>query len=118
MLRRALAVIRLGGNVIGQGIQRPGPKQPIVGKPIINLAQGTGIQTAAVNTTVNPPFDQPGAFEDPQMLGNRRQRHRKWPGQFRNHRRSSCQTRQQTSPGLITERAKHAIEPLLDGRFD
>ena len=86
------------------------PEGPILGNPRRRVLHRFRGQPAAVYAAVDFALQETGSFENPEMLGNRRQRHFERFGQLRNHGFAPRQPGQDGAARGIGERSERGIE--------
>jgi hypothetical protein len=97
-------------QVLVQPVQTAFPEPAVLFHPIGHLFHRLGLQFQRMHPATTPAPDQPRPFQDAQMLGNRRQRHRIRPGQIRHAPVTARQMLQNTPPRGISERRKSVIQ--------
>jgi len=100
-------------DVAGQGIETSFPELPVVFQPAVDGAQRPGFERALVHSPVDRPRDEPGLLENPDVSGDRGQRHGERLRQLGDLGGRLRQPGEQSAPGSIAQRVEDRIQAIV-----
>jgi hypothetical protein len=100
--------------VLVETVEAALPEPPVRLHPLRDARQRRGLQPARPLLRVAAPADQPGAFEDLQVLGDRRHAHRERLGQLGDGGLAAGQPREDRTPGGVGQRPEHDVQLIVD----
>ena len=100
-------------HVPRQLLEVPFPELAIAAEPALGGPEWPGVQRASVHSPIDGSSEQPGTLKYSNVSRNRGQRHGKGFREFSDHRRSFCQSSEQSTPGAIAEGVKNDIQPII-----
>src|SRR5579863_5439437 len=88
------------------------PNRALRREPFVGRGERASLDGACAHTASLARPDPAAAFEQADVLHERRQRHSEGPCELRDARRAPAQPRQHGAPGRIGQSLKDAVEPL------